>query len=301
MLIIVKNTEEVLYNELKTCRDKFPTQRCLYLKFSALGTDKEEWISFFFEEAKTFFESDICHVYICEDSDVFVLSRTLSHRAVEKFLKRLNLKIAFSELETLSSLHEVGVDWNYLRELCEKKIELIEITQREKVSAKTDAELCDLTPQLTLNELNKDLLMSLSMRRQRRKTPEILVVEDDPFSQRLVGNALSSDYSLSMTDHGASAIVSYVNKAPDVMFLDIGLPDIDGYEVLERVFLIDPEAYVVMFSGNGNKDNILRAIELGAKGFVGKPFTKDKLFQYVEKSPFIQAKKKENLYGNLVN
>ena len=50
-----------------------------------------------------------------------------------------------------------------------------------------------------------------------------------------------------------------------------------------------------MFSGNGDRDNVLKAIELGAKGFVGKPFTKDKLFQYIEKSPFIQEKSRQGV------
>jgi FixJ family two-component response regulator len=45
-----------------------------------------------------------------------------------------------------------------------------------------------------------------------------------------------------------------------------------------------------MFSGNGDRDNIIKAMQLGAKGFVGKPFTKDKLIAYIEKSPFIIAK-----------
>ena len=85
----------------------------------------------------------------------------------------------------------------------------------------------------------------------------------------------------------------YVNKAPAVRFLDIGLPDIDGHTVLKKVFEIDPDAYVVMFSGNGDKENVMKAVKTGAKGFVGKPFTKDKLYQYIDKSPFVQTKQKE--------
>ena len=95
--------------------------------------------------------------------------------------------------------------------------------------------------------------------------------------------------------------MSYVNKAPDVLFLDIGLPDINGHEVLEKLFKLDPDAYVVMFSGNGDKENIMKAVELGAKGFVGKPFSQEKLLQYIQKSPFIQEKqKREKTHGNLV-
>jgi len=121
-------------------------------------------------------------------------------------------------------------------------------------------------------------------------------VEDDLFSQRLVANVLQSKFELTMAEDGQGAIMGYVKHAPDVLFLDIGLPDIDGHAVLEKLFQIDPQAYVVMFSGNGDKENVMKAITLGAKGFVGKPFSEDKLLQYIHKSPFIQARQpKESL------
>ena len=105
-----------------------------------------------------------------------------------------------------------------------------------------------------------------------------------------------------MTGDGQGALMGYVNKAPDVLFLDIGLPDIDGHAVLEKIFKLDPDAYVVMFSGNKDRDNVMKAVELGAKGFVGKPFTSEKLLQYIQKSPFIQAKqKKEFDHGNFIH
>jgi len=50
-----------------------------------------------------------------------------------------------------------------------------------------------------------------------------------------------------------------------------------------------------MFSGKGDRDNIMKAVEMGAKGFVGKPFTREKLFQYIEKSPFVIEKMKEKV------
>ncbi len=131
------------------------------------------------------------------------------------------------------------------------------------------------------------------MRREARKTSAIMVVEDDAFTQKLIQNTIKDTHKLSIAGDGQGAIMTYVNKAPDVLFLDIGLPDIDGLKVLEKIFKIDPHAYVVMFSGNGDKKNILKAIELGAKGFIGKPFTKDKIFQYINKSPHIQRKSKQ--------
>ena len=79
--------------------------------------------------------------------------------------------------------------------------------------------------------------------------------------------------------------MQYVTHAPDVLFLDIELPDITGHDVLQKVLEMDPDAFVIMLSGNGNKENIFKAMKTGAKGFVGKPFTKDKLLQYILKCP----------------
>ena len=74
----------------------------------------------------------------------------------------------------------------------------------------------------------------------------------------------------------------------DVLVLDINLPDIEGFDVLAKLRQIDPEGYIVMLSGNGDRENVIRAIEQGAKGFVGKPFSPKKLTDYIFKSPWVQ-------------
>jgi DNA-binding NarL/FixJ family response regulator len=62
-----------------------------------------------------------------------------------------------------------------------------------------------------------------------------------------------------------------------------------------RLLELDPDAYIVMLSGQGNRENILHSMQLGAKGFIGKPFTPEKLFSYVHKCPFVQEKRKKAL------
>jgi len=180
----------------------------------------------------------------------------------------------------------VGVHWRKLESLCRAKLEL------EKTAvASEEPSIIDFKSNASIFEsINHDLIQSLQKRRSSRKSLEVMIVEDDPFSQKLVSNILNDHYSVHVTSDGYGALMSYVNFAPDVLFLDIGLPDIDGHEVLEKIFIIDPNAYVVMLSGNGDKENIMKAVTSGAKGFVGKPFTQEKLFQYIEKSPYVQEK-----------
>jgi len=301
MKVIRENAEERLFAELKGCWETLPNYRCLHLKLSQIPNDKnvdmEDWFDFFFKSFREAMDDQSGQFYLCSDTDVFVLARDLTQKRVDEVLAHLSPKLTPALLSPgLASLFEIGVDWPRLRQICKKKIEAIALKNALSNQEKKE-KLEQVSKKEALKAINQDLIKSLGERRYKREEAVIMVVEDDPFSQKMVGNALKN-YTVSMSDDGAGALMSYVRNAPDVLFLDIGLPDINGHEVLERLFKIDPHAYVVMFSGNGDRDNVLKAMQLGAKGFVGKPFTKDKLIEYIEKSPFIQAKqtpKKERI------
>ncbi len=83
-----------------------------------------------------------------------------------------------------------------------------------------------------------------------------------------------------------TGITAYINYAPHVVFLDIHLPDRNGKEVLDKIKLIDPESYVVMLSADSIADNVISTKSKGSVGFIKKPFSKEKLIQYIEKCPF---------------
>jgi two-component system chemotaxis response regulator CheY len=303
MDIITENAEQKLLEELNEHYVSNSSVRCLHLRLSNLVLPHEETLPDILEILDQFIPSYQCRIFICSDHDIFILDRSLTFRMMDKIFVHLNNKF-FNSLQDISinfsSLHEIRIDYQRLKNICGKKIENLQNAQEDN-SEMPEIEIEMRSREELLNNINRDLLSSLSMRRDIRKNIEVMVVEDDLFSQRLVSNALDGLYDISMTGDGQGAILNYVRKAPDVLFLDINLPDIDGHEVLEKIFEIDPHAYVVMFSGNGDRKNVTRAVELGAKGFIGKPFTKEKLFQYIEKSPFIQAKKKEQSHGDTIH
>ena len=66
-------------------------------------------------------------------------------------------------------------------------------------------------------------------------------------------------------------------KAPDILFLDIQMPEMDGHEILLKIKEKMPNLYVVMVSGNSDIENVKRAIALGANGFLVKPLNINKL------------------------
>ena len=289
MRFIEENTEKQLIADLKELWTNSDTSRCVLLKFSQISFSKPDWLQTFYDELRMYFEDDVDTVYRCHDNDIFITSHTFTQKKLDNFLTHLKHKLSSSPLHGLAVIFEVRVDWSRLRTICERKLEN-EAILRSKGQQKDKEKLEKVDKEKTINTISRDLVKSLVSRRENRKQNVIMVVEDDPFTQKLIQNTIKGKYELSITGDGQGAIMNYVKKAPDILFVDIGLTDIDGLTVLQTIFKIAPNAYVVMFSGNGDRNNVLKAIELGAKGFLGKPFTKDHLFKYIEKSPFIQSK-----------
>lgn len=120
--------------------------------------------------------------------------------------------------------------------------------------------------------------------RPARCPAHVLVVEDDPLTRRVVVNALSENHATIAEENARGAVASYLLYAPDIVFLDIGLPDIDGFTVLDQIMTLDPDAFVVMFSSQADSCTIDRAMNAGAKGFIAKPFKKETLRGYIRGS-----------------
>ncbi len=82
---------------------------------------------------------------------------------------------------------------------------------------------------------------------------------------------------------GADAIQAFKNHIPDVVFLDIELPDADGQELLKQIRSIKSNAFVVMVSAHSTVDNVKYSISQGAAGFIVKPFSPKKIATILKK------------------
>lgn len=132
---------------------------------------------------------------------------------------------------------------------------------------------------------------SIGVRRARRDHALILIVEDDRFTATYTSNILNKIYDLIHAKTGEEAVMAYVENAPDIVFLDIHLPGLNGLETLHSIRKVDPEAHVVMLSVDTVKANIVTATHRGAAAFLKKPFSKERLLALVDKSPFIKGSK----------
>ncbi len=136
---------------------------------------------------------------------------------------------------------------------------------------------------------DQNKIKSIAVRREKRDHPLVMVVEDDRFTATYAANILNKDYDIQLCKTGEEAIQSYIEHAPDIVFLDIHLPGLSGHQVLQSIKAIDPEAHVIMLSVDTMKNNIVQSHHNGAHAFLKKPFSKERLVNMVKGSPYIRA------------
>lgn len=118
---------------------------------------------------------------------------------------------------------------------------------------------------------------ALLQKRQSRGERVFFVVDDDMFMRSLLSKVLAPHGKVIALDDGKDLVAAYREHLPDVVFLDIHLPCGSGVDLLEEIIRYDNTAGVIILSADRVKDNVLLSQARGARGFVGKPFTKDKI------------------------
>ncbi len=293
MLVISKNAEKRLQSEINRYAKDNPRRKCFYIQFSKTQLDKGKVFETFIRQLNALPNSYMAQVYICNDLDIFILMQGFMQRQFSDLIDGLAKELDAPELTKLANTFEVGHHERILKNLCADKIEILDNSELKEKEAALQAQADKATMDI-LAQLNAGLISDVAKRRDARATPSILVVDDDQLSRTLAGNVISKEHHVIYAQNGREALNEYINNAPDVVFLDIGMPDINGHRVLECMMQIDPEAYVIMFSGRKDKANIMQALEIGAQGFIGKPFTRDKLFEYIGKSSFVREKQERH-------
>jgi two-component system, OmpR family, KDP operon response regulator KdpE len=101
----------------------------------------------------------------------------------------------------------------------------------------------------------------------------LLVVDDEPPIRRLLRTSLAAQgYRILEAGTGQDALNLVAREAPEVMLLDLGLPDLDGLEVIRRVRASGANVAVVVLSSRGDERGKVEALDLGADDYVTKPF-----------------------------
>ena len=114
----------------------------------------------------------------------------------------------------------------------------------------------------------------------------VLVVDDAAFMRKVVSDALASGGHevVGEAGNGAEAVQRYQELSPELVTLDITMPEKDGLEALGEIISLDPGAKVLMCSALGQESKVIESIQKGAKDFVVKPFQAAQLLEAVGKA-----------------
>jgi two-component system KDP operon response regulator KdpE len=111
---------------------------------------------------------------------------------------------------------------------------------------------------------------------------KVLVVDDEPAIRRFLRTSLSSQgYLVSEAENGTAALDQLRRSSPDLLVLDLGLPDIDGFEIIERLRGQGSALPIVVLSSRSDETGKVKALDLGADDYVTKPFGIDELLARV--------------------
>lgn len=111
----------------------------------------------------------------------------------------------------------------------------------------------------------------------------ILVVDDAIFIRRKIRSILENagHTVVAEANNGAQAFLAYKTYKPDLITLDISMPDNDGISALEKIIADNPNVKIIMISAVQQKITIVDALKKGAKGYILKPFSEEKVIETV--------------------
>ena len=113
----------------------------------------------------------------------------------------------------------------------------------------------------------------------------ILICDDAAFMRMMIKDILTKNgYNIAgEAENGQKAVEKYAELKPDLVLMDITMPEMDGIEALMRFKAADPSASVIMCSAMGQQAMVIESIQSGAKDFIVKPFQADRVIEAVQK------------------
>ena len=113
----------------------------------------------------------------------------------------------------------------------------------------------------------------------------ILICDDAAFMRMMIKDLLTKNgYNVvGEAENGAKAVEKYQELKPDLVLMDITMPEMDGIQALKAIKAADPSATVIMCSAMGQQAMVIESIQSGAKDFIVKPFQQDRVLEAVRK------------------
>ncbi len=248
-----------------------------------------------------FILKDILHdydggLYFCDDGDVVVCwhgkIKEVKLAVINAFFVRYPSELELFAADKLFQFFDTNVQGEDLRLLFRGKLH----QQQKQVEApkpiipqpvKIAAPIPAWEP--AFSDDQQKALKYAMLDRKSRKAPEFLVVEDQDFSRKLLAGLFEQKYRCHLAKDAQQATQLYSEHAPDIVFLDIELPDADGHTLAALFKKYDPDSYIIMVTGNNHVKDIETAKANKVQGYIVKPYNKLKIMGAVD--TFITRKK----------
>jgi two-component system chemotaxis response regulator CheY len=117
---------------------------------------------------------------------------------------------------------------------------------------------------------------------------KVLIVDDASIMRAVLRTMLKKNCGIKENDiyeagNGRDGILAYKKAKPDIVFLDISMPDLDGFEVVKRLIEIDSEAVIIMCTSSAYKKDVQACVRAGAKDYIIKPLQPDRVRKAIMK------------------
>ena len=114
---------------------------------------------------------------------------------------------------------------------------------------------------------------------------KVLIVDDAAFMRMMIKDILEkNNFEVGgEASNGLMAVDLYKKEKPDVVTMDITMPDMDGIEAVKEIKAFDPNAKIIMCSAMGQQSMVMDAIKAGARDFIVKPFQADRVLEAINK------------------
>ena len=112
----------------------------------------------------------------------------------------------------------------------------------------------------------------------------VMICDDAAFMRMIIKDILEKHHLsvVAEAENGIQAVEMYQKYKPDIVMMDINMPEMDGIQALKRIMNIDDEAKVIMCSALGQQGMVIESIKAGALDFIVKPFEENRVIEAIE-------------------
>lgn len=112
-----------------------------------------------------------------------------------------------------------------------------------------------------------------------------MIVDDAAFMRMMIKDIITKNNlgSVVEAEDGSVAVEKYQQEKPDLVMMDITMPEMDGIQAVKHIKEMDPDAKIIMCSAMGQQAMVIEAIQAGAKDFIVKPFQPDRVIEAIKK------------------